>query len=40
MKNVIIKLSSVFLGGVLFVGQLTACILEFYQPKVPTALKR
>ena len=43
MKNVFVKLSSVFLGGVLFVGQLAAnaaCILEFYQPKVPTALKR
>ena len=43
MKNVFVKLSSVFLSGVLFVGQLTAnaaCILEFYQPKVPTALKR
>ena len=43
MKKVIIKLSGIFLSGVLLIGQLTAntvCLAEFYQPQVPAELKR
>lgn len=43
MKNIWAKLGSQFLAAVFVFGQFTAnsaSVLEFYQPKVPSSLKR
>ena len=43
MSTVLIKLSGVLMQFVLFIGQLStnvACAGEFYQPKVPEAMRK
>lgn len=43
MKKLLAKASTMFLGAVLFVGQLSAnvaCFGEYYQPEVPAKLKK
>lgn len=43
MRNIYVKFTGIFLSAALFIGQLTAnspCVFEFYQPEVPTELKR
>lgn len=43
MKKLLAKASTIFLGAVLFVGQLSAnaaCLGEYYQPEVPAQLKK
>lgn len=43
MKKLLAKASTMFLGAVLFIGQLTAnsaCFFDYYQPEVPAQLKK